>query len=130
VLSLADCLCSIGAIYESGAIDDFLESEMKMDQIWTEIDSKAEFTSELRAVMLGSEKILISRLEGKFFACLAKCPHAGMSMEHAEIESTILVCPLHGWRFDMKRSGAEVHGYRGLVMRDVKVENGTVFVAV
>lgn len=100
-----------------------------MNQVWTEVGSESEFNSELRAVTVGNDKVLISRLEGKFSACLTKCPHAGLSMEHAEIEGAILTCPLHGWRFDMNKSGAEVHGYRGLVMRSIKVENGAVFVA-
>lgn len=100
-----------------------------MDQLWTEVGREDEFKGELKTVVVGGKKILISRLQGKLFACMAKCAHAGFEMGRAEVEGTILVCPLHGWRFDMCEAGAEVHGYRGLSMRDIKVENGIVLVA-
>jgi nitrite reductase/ring-hydroxylating ferredoxin subunit len=83
----------------------------------------------LKTVMAGDEKILVSRLDGKLFACLARCPHAGFGMVNAEVEGTVLSCPFHGWRFDLNEAGSELHGYRGLAMRTIKIENGLVLVA-
>lgn len=100
-----------------------------MDRTWVAIGNEADFEAGLKSVTVGAEKLVVSRLEGKLFACQAKCPHAGISMEHAEVEGSILTCPLHGWRFDMNKCGEEIHGYRGLDMRDIKVEDGLVYIA-
>src|SRR5262245_31629776 len=100
-----------------------------MDQIWTKVGEESDCNSDVQIAMAGEEKIVVSRLAGKLFACVARCPHAGFAMVHAEVDGTILSCPLHGWRFDMNDAGSEVHGYRCLAVRAVKVENGAVFVA-
>ncbi len=99
-----------------------------MDRTWVEVGSEADFSSGLKTVTVGSEAVLVGRLEGRLIACAAKCPHAGISMEHAEVDGAILTCPLHGWRFDMNNCGAEIHGYRGLPTRELKIENGTVYI--
>jgi nitrite reductase/ring-hydroxylating ferredoxin subunit len=95
---------------------------------WLKIGLEEDFAADLTVVSAGGEKILICRLAGTLYACSARCPHAGISMKHAEIEGTILTCPLHGWRFDMGEAGAEIHGYRGLATRNVKIEAGAVYV--
>jgi nitrite reductase/ring-hydroxylating ferredoxin subunit len=100
-----------------------------MSDRWFEVGHEDDFNLGLKTVTAGDEKVLIGRLEGKLVACIPKCPHAGFAMECAEVEGAVLSCPLHGWRFDMNDAGAEVHGYRSLVMRAIKVQDGTVFVA-
>jgi nitrite reductase/ring-hydroxylating ferredoxin subunit len=112
----------------SGGEDILREQETTMNQAWTEVGREDDFNSGLSTVIVGDKKILISRLEGKLYACVAKCPHAGFAMGQAEVDGTVLSCPLHGWRFDMRDAGSEVHGYRGVEMRAIKVDNGVVLV--
>jgi nitrite reductase/ring-hydroxylating ferredoxin subunit len=50
-------------------------------------------------------------------------------MHLAEVEGTIIACPLHGWRFDLRDNGTEIHGFRALNMYHVKVGHGTISVA-
>jgi UDP-MurNAc hydroxylase len=33
------------------------------------------------------------------------CPHAGADLKNARIENGVVVCPKHGWRFDLKHGG-------------------------
>ena len=96
---------------------------------WTEVGEEHAFANGLHVVEVRGRRVVVARLKGRLFAFDALCPHAGGPMERSEVEDAIVSCPLHAWRFDLERGGAELHGYRGLAVRDVKVEAGAVFVA-
>ncbi len=98
--------------------------------IWHDVGSADSLTDELSLRVAGKENVLVGRIDGELRACVAKCPHAGVAMERPDIEGSIVTCPLHGWRFDLNCNGREIHGYRPLATRDVKIENGTIFVMV
>jgi nitrite reductase/ring-hydroxylating ferredoxin subunit len=97
---------------------------------WHKVGDEAEFKEGLRLVKANGRKVVIARLEGDLFAFDAFCPHAGGPMELSECEGTVVSCPLHAWRFDLKEGGRELHGYRSLPLKPLKTENGAVYVAV
>lgn len=100
-----------------------------MSSKWLRAGAEAEFSNGLRVVTLAGRAVVIARLKGRLFAFDALCPHAGGPMGRAEVEGTIVSCPLHAWRFDLEQGGAELHGYRGLPLKEIKVEDGAVYVA-
>ena len=58
-----------------------------------------------RTVDAGSRQIAIANLEGEIHALDNTCPHAGGPLGEGTIEGQDLICPWHGWRFDLT-SGA------------------------
>ena len=96
---------------------------------WLKLGAAEDFTDGLRVVEVARRGLVIARLKGRLFAFDALCPHAGGPMGRAEIEGAIVSCPLHAWRFDLEQGGAELHGYRGLTLKDVKIETGAIYVA-
>lgn len=100
-----------------------------MTENWLKVGDEAQFAQGLRLVRVDGRKVVIGRLSGRLYAFDALCPHAGGPMEFAECEGAIVSCPLHAWRFDLNDAGKELHGYRGLAVRQVKTEEGAVFVA-
>lgn len=96
---------------------------------WHEVGGDQEFANGFRKVVVVGKKLVVGRLQGDLYAFDALCPHAGGPMELSEVEGTIVSCPLHAWRFDLLRGGAELHGYRPLPCRKVRVENGAVYVS-
>jgi len=99
-----------------------------MSEDWTRVGDEAQFAQGLHLVRVNGRKVVVGRLEGRLWAFDALCPHAGGPMELAECEGAIVSCPLHAWRFDLTRGGAELHGYRGLAVREVKTERGALFI--
>lgn len=48
-------------------------------------------------------RVLVVRAQGAWHALEADCPHQYFPLENGDIQDdTLLVCPLHGWRFDVR----------------------------
>jgi nitrite reductase/ring-hydroxylating ferredoxin subunit len=51
------------------------------------------------------QQVVLCRKQGEILAIGNECPHEGGSLCDGWVEGDIIVCPLHGWEFDL-RSGA------------------------
>ena len=96
---------------------------------WINIGRNEEFTVGLHQVRVGDRRLVLAVLEGELFAFAPFCPHAAGPLHLSEVNGTIIACPLHGWRFDLRNNGREIHGYRPLMMYEVKVVHGSINVA-
>jgi nitrite reductase (NADH) small subunit len=56
---------------------------------------------EGRSVQIGGREIAIFNLHGRFVTIENKCPHKGGPLCDGIVSGTTVVCPLHGWRFDL-----------------------------
>ena len=56
-------------------------------------------------VQIGDERILLSNVDGNFYAIGEVCPHAGGALSEGVIEGLEVECPLHGSRFNLKTGG-------------------------
>ena len=81
-------------------------------------------------VEVGDKPIAVFNCDGSFYAIDDTCPHQGGPLGEGEVEGTIVTCPWHEWRYDVRTgvntddSGCKVASY------PVKVEGDAVFVAV
>lgn len=53
------------------------------------------------AVSFGGEDVAVFNIDGSYYACTNRCPHAGAPLQNAFISGTVITCPWHGWRFDL-----------------------------
>ena len=53
------------------------------------------------AVACEGEDIAVFNVDGAFYACTNRCPHAGAPLVNSFISGTEITCPWHGWRFDL-----------------------------
>ena len=56
---------------------------------------------EGRSVRIGGREVAIFNLRGRFVTIENKCPHKGGPLCDGIVSGTTVVCPLHGWRFDL-----------------------------
>ena len=56
----------------------------------------------MKSVVLGEQDIIIARVEGKFYAAQGRCPHMRAYLSRGKLNGTVVTCPLHGSRFDLK----------------------------
>ncbi len=90
----------------------------------------------------GQQIILVRRGE-EVYAAAARCPHLGGRLAKGKLEGTVIQCPLHGSRFDVKDGsvnrwlqgkgliaaiGRVVKRPRALAVYPVKVADGRVLV--
>lgn len=58
------------------------------------------------SISIDSERIIVTDNDGKKYEINKFCPHQGADLSCAEItKSSELICPRHGWRFDLKAGG-------------------------
>jgi nitrite reductase (NADH) small subunit len=77
---------------------------------------------EGRAYQLEGEKIAVFRTRGgEVYAVQAECPHRQGPLADGLLGGTTLICPLHGWKFDLK-TGEALFGDCGLKTFRVMVD--------
>lgn len=82
-----------------------------------------------RCVTVADEQIALFRVDSTVYAVNNICPHQGGSLADGQIEGTMVVCPVHGWAFDVT-SGQVVHGAASIDAYEVRVEGDEVKVGV
>jgi nitrite reductase/ring-hydroxylating ferredoxin subunit len=69
---------------------------------WLRIAPAAELPDGSAARLdLDGEPIAIFRDADELFALDAECLHMGGPLEEGEVEAGVVVCPWHGWRYDL-----------------------------
>lgn len=74
--------------------------------------------------------IAVFKLDNKVYALSNICPHQHSPLIYdGFIEDGFVVCPAHGWMFDLK-TGKTPLGQKGLNYFEVRIDNNNVFVKV
>lgn len=55
----------------------------------------------MREVKVEGHDLLIANIDAQFYAADAHCPHLHANLTKGKLEGTVVVCPLHGSRFDL-----------------------------
>jgi len=81
---------------------------------WHKIaDSEAELLQAEKALLevkAGDKTICITKHNNQWWACTAKCPHAGGTMADGYVDALgNIVCPLHRYKFSLQ-NGRNVSG--------------------
>lgn len=85
---------------------------------------------EGKAIELNGTKIALFNLNGQFYAIQSECPHRGGPLAEGSLdEDGVVICPWHGYSFDVKTGNPYGFPY-GIKTFPVKVESGKVFIEV
>ena len=97
---------------------------------WTRITHTENIpVREGRAVKVGELEIAIFNLNGRFLTIENRCPHKGGPLCDGIVSGTTVVCPLHGWRFDLESGMAVMASEPSCVATfSTRVEEGIVLV--
>ncbi|MEO5679770.1 MAG: Rieske 2Fe-2S domain-containing protein [Acidimicrobiales bacterium] len=63
--------------------------------------------------------------DGNVYAVDPVCPHKGGPLADGLLGGTVVVCPLHGWTFDLA-TGCRVGGPEAVASHPVRVEDGQI----
>lgn len=56
----------------------------------------------LKNVIADEVELLLARVGDDYYAADARCPHMGGRLSQGVLEGTVVVCPRHGSRFDLR----------------------------
>ncbi|MEM6430903.1 MAG: aromatic ring-hydroxylating dioxygenase subunit alpha [Deinococcota bacterium] len=72
-----------------------------LEREWLPVAACAEIDTTPKQVMVMGEQVALFRLDGQIHAFRDLCIHRGTALSLGRIEEGTLVCPYHGWRYDM-----------------------------
>lgn len=80
--------------------------------------------------IINETEIAVFKSKGKIFALNNICPHQHTALIYdGFIEDGCVVCPAHGWKFDLQ-TGNKESGSRGLDSYEVKIVDEIIYVKV
>lgn len=80
----------------------------------------------VREVAVSGRSVVVGRAVGALFAVDAGCPHAGGPLGEGSLEGSELVCPLHGYAFDIRTGACLDDPELPLECFEVRVRDGVV----
>jgi len=70
---------------------------------WIRVGSVDDFPEGRgRAIFCGRWRIAVFRRRGRLYAIGHDCPHQGGPLSQGVLDGYRVVCPLHGWDFDIR----------------------------
>ena len=82
-----------------------------------------------RVVTVGKKRLALFRVDGEFYCLANVCKHWGAPLGEGPLDGYFVMCPWHGWRFDV-RDGTTDHPDSDVRVYEVTVKDGEVFVTV
>ncbi len=78
-------------------------------------------------VSVNGRDVAVFRREPEILAVGNDCPHQGGSLCDGWVEGEIVICPLHGWEFDMRTGACMTVPGESVPRYTATVEDGTVY---
>lgn len=82
-----------------------------------------------KCVDVNGREVALFNLDGKIFAIDNCCPHRGGPLAEGMVEGCQVICPWHGWRFDVTTGAGVTIANKPVDAYDVRVENGEIWVS-
>ena len=83
---------------------------------------------EGRVFEVNGKTLALFNVDGRFYATDNECPHRGGPLGEGELNGTVILCPWHAWRWDV-RTGANVNNPAvKIACFPLTVEAGAIFV--
>jgi nitrite reductase/ring-hydroxylating ferredoxin subunit len=79
---------------------------------------------ESLVVTFAGERVAIFNIDGRFYAISEMCPHAGGPLSEGYVSGTSVMCPWHGWTFDLCPSNPDIND--GVTRYKVSVEGNDI----
>ena len=69
---------------------------------WIDIGPHTDYPAGSRQCLrVEKTPVVVCHLDGKLTAFLDNCPHAGLPLGQGDLQGKVLVCPFHGYAFDV-----------------------------
>ena len=83
-------------------------------------------------ITAGGKEIVVTKLDGNYYAMDNVCTHAGADLHEGELNSNELTCPWHGAKWDIKTGNlmSFPQKLKPLQSHKVLIENNTLYVEI
>ena len=91
------------------------------------LDLAALASNELTLVTVNNQDVILYRRDDDICAIGNECPHQAGSLCDGFVEGDIVVCPLHGWEFDLRSGACMTVPGESVPRYEVTIEDGAIF---
>jgi nitrite reductase/ring-hydroxylating ferredoxin subunit len=96
---------------------------------WVRVGSVRDLApGEVKAIEVGGRAIALARDGDAYFATQRACLHQGGDLSEGIVSRGFLICPVHGWKFDVATGVHEISPETCLVTYAVRIEGDDVLV--
>jgi nitrite reductase/ring-hydroxylating ferredoxin subunit len=81
---------------------------------------------KMHAVHVKGNPILLVKVNGQVYGVSNRCPHMGCELQSGLLSGYIVMCPCHGWKFDVRTGQYTENPLTALTSYRCKIENGKV----
>jgi nitrite reductase (NADH) small subunit len=98
---------------------------------WTKVCRKSEIPQDTgKLVELDGLEIALFSVEGKVYAIYSPCSHRGGPLAEGGLHGKTVMCPWHGWEFDVTTGVCTFNDQFKQTKFDVKEEGEDIYVKV
>ena len=98
---------------------------------FVKVASKSDIKSgEGKTVSASGKEIALFNVDGQFFAVDNTCAHRGGPLGEGMLDGSVVTCPWHGWKYDVKNGNSVMPPGGRQKSFPVKVEGDDVLVEV
>ena len=83
---------------------------------------------EVSEVIAGGTAICVANVEGSYHAVSNTCPHADGPLGEGALQGTKVLCPYHGWAFDVTTGVCETNASSSIDVFEVQIKDDAVCV--
>jgi nitrite reductase/ring-hydroxylating ferredoxin subunit len=84
----------------------------------------------MTAVRVKGKPILLVRQGGVVYGVSNLCPHMGCALQGGILTDYLVMCPCHGWKFDIRTGEYTENKQTALQTYRCKVEGGKIFIEI
>jgi nitrite reductase (NADH) small subunit len=81
-------------------------------------------------VTVANQTLAVFKLAGEFYALGGRCVHRGGPLGQGYLDGAFVVCPWHGWAFDLRTGHSAGDNGSGVPRYETRVQDGHVLVKV
>ena len=85
---------------------------------------------KMKAVRVRGKPILLVRKGDKIFGLENRCPHAGCTFQGGILTDYLVMCPCHGWKFDIRNGQYTENAAITVATYRCNVQNGKIYVEI
>jgi len=85
---------------------------------------------QMKRVRVSGKAILLVRQGGQVFGVSNICPHMGCSLDKGILREYLVMCPCHGWKFDVRNGQHEENKATVLESYRTKIQDGKILIEI
>ena len=87
---------------------------------------------KLMHITAGGKEIVVTKLDGNYYAMVNVCTHAGADLHEGELSNNELTCPWHGAKWDIKTGNliSFPQKLKPLQSHKISIENDTLYIEI